>query len=138
MASKKMVLSVFIVFLMAFAVVASGCLGGGGSSSTTTSSPSATSSSSPSQSTTSSPSATSSPTTTTVSPTKVVQYVGDHLSNATVVETPNYVVIVGPEGSGAKVSNLPPVSVRLKELTCPWHGDGAHANSINNSQFDTR
>ncbi|NJF24353.1 ABC transporter substrate-binding protein [Thermococcus sp. Bubb.Bath] len=124
MASKKMVLSVFIVFLMAFAVVASGCLGGGGSSSTTTSSPSATSSSSPSQSTTSSPSATSSPTTTTVSPTKVVQYVGDHLSNATVVETPNYVVIVGPEGSGAKVSNLPNkpaivVSYKVNEKKTP-------------------
>ncbi len=88
---------------MALAVVASGCIGGGGN--TTTSPTTTASSSAPSTSSTSS--TTSSPSTTTASPSEAVKYIESHLSAARVIGTEHYVVVVGPEGSGAKVGSLP-------------------------------
>ncbi len=94
---------------MALAVVASGCIGGGGTTTTSpTTSPSKTSSST-SSATSSSSTATSTATstTTTVSSSEAVKYIETHLSAARVIGTEHYVVVVGPEGSGAKVGNLP-------------------------------
>ena len=98
----KVAATLLIVFLVAFSVAASGCIGGS-SPSTTTISPAgeASTSSSPASSSSSSSSAT------TVQSSKAITYIEQHLSEATVIDTPKYVVVVGPEGSGAKVTNLP-------------------------------
>ncbi|WP_297421380.1 ABC transporter substrate-binding protein [Thermococcus sp.] len=95
----KIAAALLLVFVVAFSVAASGCIGGGSSPTTTTMSPTGSKS-------TSSPT-TSSPVTTTVQSSKAVNYIEGHLSKATVIDTPKYVVVVGPAGSGAKVSNLP-------------------------------
>ncbi len=116
----KVAAALLLVFVVAFSVAASGCIGGGSTPSTTTISPTGASTSSPKAST----SSTSSSTSTTVQPSKVVSYVEGHLSKATVIDTSKYVVIVGPSGSGAKVSNLPNkpaivVSYKVNEAKTP-------------------
>ncbi len=103
--NKHVLGALFLVGLMALAVVASGCIGGGG---TTTTTPTKTTSSSSTPTASSTSSTTSSPsTTTTVSPSAAVKYIETHLSAARVIGTEHYVVVVGPEGSGAKVGSLP-------------------------------
>ncbi|WP_297507869.1 ABC transporter substrate-binding protein [Thermococcus sp.] len=96
----KTTLALLVVFLVAFSVAASGCVGGGQKGTTTTIGQTGGTSSTTqaTQTTSSSVSATTS---------KAIKYIEAHLSNATVVDTEKYVVVVGPEGSGAKVSNLP-------------------------------
>ncbi len=107
---KHVPLVLFLVGLMAFSVIASGCIGGKSTTTTTitpVSSSSASSTTSTQTSTTSSASTQTTSTTTTVQPSKAIKYIESHLSKATVIDTPNYVIVVGPEGNGAKVSNLP-------------------------------
>ncbi|WP_456366213.1 ABC transporter substrate-binding protein [Thermococcus sp.] len=104
MGLKKAWLALLIVFLVGFSVAATGCLGGGGK---TTSSSSPASSSSSSSTSSSSTSTTSSTSSSTMPASTAIQYISSHLANATVINTEKYVVVVGAEGSGAKVSNLP-------------------------------
>ncbi|WP_297550192.1 ABC transporter substrate-binding protein [Thermococcus sp.] len=99
----KVAVTLLLVFVVAFSVVASGCIGGGSSPTTTTISPAGGSTSTSQASSTQTTSSSS----TTVQSSKAITYIEEHLSNATVIETPKYVVVVGPEGKGAKVSNLP-------------------------------
>ncbi|WP_099212229.1 ABC transporter substrate-binding protein [Thermococcus henrietii] len=124
----KTAVVLLVVFLVAFSVVASGCIGGSSVSKTTVSPASPSSSSSQSSASSSASSTTSSSsagtTTTTVQQSKAVKYIEEHLSKATVVDTPKYVVVVGPAGSGAKVSNLPNkpvvvVSYKVNEQKTP-------------------
>ncbi|ACS33378.1 ABC transporter substrate-binding protein [Thermococcus gammatolerans] len=86
MRTKSQVLAVLVVFLVAFSVVASGCIGGGGGG--TSSSP--TQSSSPSQTQTSS-------TTTTSTQAKLTPQILE-MDKVYVIETDKSVIIVGPKG----------------------------------------
>ena len=118
MGAKK-TLALLVVFLVAFGVAASGCIGGGQKGTTTTIGQ-AGGTSSASQTGTSAQTSTSS----VVSQSAAVKYIEGHLSKATVIDTKKYVVVVGPEGSGAKVSNLPSkpvivVSYKVNEEKTP-------------------
>jgi len=120
----KIAATLLLVFLVAFSVAASGCIGGGNKPTTTISPSGGGSSSSSTSSQTTSTSASTTTSTTTVQPSKAITYIEQHLSKATVIDTPKYVVVVGPEGSGAKVSNLPNkpvivVSYKVNEQKTP-------------------
>ncbi|WP_297536323.1 ABC transporter substrate-binding protein [Thermococcus sp.] len=120
MNKNRVLAAVFLMAVVALSVAASGCIGGS-KTTTTTISPVGSSTSSPTSSATSTQTTTTS---TVVSQSKAVKYIEEHLSQAKVIDTPNYVVVVGPEGSGAKVSSLPNkpvivVSYKIDEKKTP-------------------
>ncbi|WP_457742839.1 ABC transporter substrate-binding protein [Thermococcus sp.] len=122
MNKKRVLAAVFLMAVVALSVAASGCIGG--SKTTTTTISPATGSSSTSTQTSSATSSQTTTTSTVVSQSKAVKYIEEHLSKAKVIDTPKYVVVVGPEGSGAKVSNLPNkpvivVSYKINEKKTP-------------------
>ena len=92
MKPNKAILALFVILVLAFSVAASGCISGGGTSTQTTGSQAQTGSQTQ---------------TGPVSSSEAAKYISAHMSKATIIDTPNYVVAVGPEGSGATVGSLP-------------------------------